>query len=584
MTARHPRRLRPKALLRCTTAALRCTTALLRCTTAVLRRTRAVLPWVVGMLLCTIGPVSGTARAEPLRNRQQWGVPSPEPAFLELGADLDGRPEAWASATGWFRTRAEGLWNLDLDRGLDPSGQPLFPVPPSDPRAQLLTHADLRLRADLALHAPKGGAGVYVRLDALDNLALGSLPDGPPSATVGQRTPQTPLVVRRAYGVIALPFGVLAAGRMNAHWGLGLVAHGGDCADCDHGNASDRLALVTPLAGHVWAAAWDFSATGPQAVRPAGARVVDLDPSDDVRSWTLAVLRYHNDLTRLRRRNAGKSTLDYGAYVSHRQQEVDVPAAWLGTAGGALEAKQWVPRDLRAWAGDLWLRLTGPWGRIEAEGTVISGKYGQSSLIPGVQWRAEVEALQAGAALQSDFLLTGPKGERHEGLSGGLDGGVASGDPAPGFGVFASPTSTGAQPGSLRGSQVVPPGDLRADELHFHPDFRIDRLLFREILGAVADAAYVRPHLAWTTAIGAGRLKAEVAAVASWALHAQSTPGGKRALGLEIDPSLDYSTEDGVDLSLHHALLLPGAGLDNPVAGLQARTAQMVRFLVRVRY
>ncbi len=77
---------------------------------------------------------------------------------------------------GYLRGRAEALRNLDLDRGLLPSGQPIFPTPLGDPTAQWLTSADMRLRTDLAIYAPGGGVAVKVRLDTLDNVGLGSMP------------------------------------------------------------------------------------------------------------------------------------------------------------------------------------------------------------------------------------------------------------------------------------------------------------------------------------------------------------------------------------------------------------------------
>ena len=49
---------------------------------------------------------------------------------------------------------------------------------------------------------------------------------------------------------------------MGAHFGLGIAANGGDCEDCDHGDAADRFAFVSPLAGHLVAVAYDIAATG----------------------------------------------------------------------------------------------------------------------------------------------------------------------------------------------------------------------------------------------------------------------------------------------------------------------------------
>jgi uncharacterized protein (TIGR04551 family) len=499
-----------------------------------------------------------------------------EPAFTELGADLDGNPAGGIDLHGELRTRGEALRNLDLDRGLDPTGHPLYPVPPSDPAAQWLTHADLRARLDLSLRPPRTGAGAYLRLDLLDNVQLGSAPDGPPAAATGQVSPPAPLRVHRAYGVIALPIGVLAIGRMSAHWGLGIAANGGDGLDADHGTAADRLAFVTPLAGHVWALAYDLGATGPQVARVAGARTVDWDPSDDVRSWTLAVLRVRTEVARSRRERAGRTTFEYGVAASRRTQQTDAPTDWLGVSGGRLGPQAWTARDLSAHLVDGWLRLSGAWGRVEAEGVFATARIGQPSLVPGVAWRQVVESQQWGAALQCAFNVGGGRWQL------GVDGGAASGDPAPGWGVFAGAASGPVAPGGLRGSQIVAPADLRQDEFAFHPNFRVDRLLFKELVGTVADAAYLRPHAAWQTEVANGAVRAEVAAVASRALEAQTTPGGDSALGLEFDPALDYTSRDGVRARLEYALLLPGAGFDNRVAGLSARPAQALRLLARI--
>ena len=48
-----------------------------------------------------------------------------------------------------------------------------------------------------------------------------------------------------------MPVGVLSAGRMGNHWGLGMLANGGDCLDCNGGDAVDRLAFITDTADQV---------------------------------------------------------------------------------------------------------------------------------------------------------------------------------------------------------------------------------------------------------------------------------------------------------------------------------------------
>ena len=72
--------------------------------------------------------------------------------YTDVGQAIEAEADTTIQAHGALRTRAEALYNLDLDRGLTPSGQALFPVPLADPTGQWLTHADMRLRTDVSVH------------------------------------------------------------------------------------------------------------------------------------------------------------------------------------------------------------------------------------------------------------------------------------------------------------------------------------------------------------------------------------------------------------------------------------------------
>lgn len=491
--------------------------------------------------------------------------------FATLGVGLHNRPVTTFDFHGDFRTRGEGLYNLDLDRGTTPSGQLLFPVPLADPRGQWLSGADMRLRTDLSAYAPGGQIAVRMRLDILDNLALGSAPAGPPAATMGQLPAAAPIRLKRVWAEALVPFGVLSAGRMGSHWGLGMLTHSGDCEDCNSGDAADRIALVSPLFGHIVALSYDFSAVGAQGSRIDGARAVDLDPSDDVRTVTAAVMRWHGDETLARRGKAGLSTFDWGLYGTYRWQDNDFQSV------GSPAPTQAIQRGLSAAAADAWLRWIGPKLRIEAEFVGVSATIAQPTLLPGVLYRADVQSQQFGGALQSEW------GDPAAGFGFGLDAGVASGDPAPGV----APPSAGLQPigkaGDLFGGQLNVPGDRRADDFHFHTDFRVDRILFHELLGTVTDAAYARPHIRWRhPRFGAGRLDLDLAAVASTALYATSTPSGSRPLGFEVDPTISYRSRDGFGIVLGAGVLVPFSGLDNPARNLPARLAGVVQ--LRMHY
>ncbi len=508
-----------------------------------------------------------------------WATPghAASGTFTELGQGLVDRAETGVELHGALRLRGELLGNLDLDRGPTPSGQLLFPVSLSDPNAQVLRHADMRLRTDVDIYAPRGAVALHVRVDLLDNVGLGDRPSGPPMASLGQQTDAANLRIRRAWAETLTPLGVLAAGRMGSHWGLGMLTHGGDGSDADTGDAADRIAFVTPLVGLVWALAWDWSATGPSVPRRAPGRTVDLDPRDDVRSLTLAVLRFHDEATFERRAAVGRTTLDAGLWLSHRSQEVDVPAGYLPLLTPTpLGPAQVVPRGFSALGGDLWLRWRGPRFRIEAEAAVLHATVEQTTLIPGALVRGGLESLQMGAALQSEW------GRPTAGPAAGLDLGWASGDASPGFGASQPLAASAPLPGDLDGAQADPPRDHRIDNFRFHSDYRIDRILFREIIGRVTDAIYLRPHLHWRWPdFGAGRLELDLAAIASWAERAGSTPGNAHPLGIEIDPTIRYRSRDGLEASLEGAVLLPLAGLDNPELDLQARPAWLLRLGLR---
>ena len=153
--------------------------------------------------------------------------------FKQVGDDFETYRTSVIEVHGSFRGRGTGFYNLDLDRGLTPSGEALFPVPIDDPNGQLLTWADMRLRTDVAAYSPVGDVAVKARIDALDNVGFGSMPDGPPQTVTSQLGGT--LSVKRAWGEVLTPFGLLSVGRMGSDWGLGMLTNAGDCRQCDSG-------------------------------------------------------------------------------------------------------------------------------------------------------------------------------------------------------------------------------------------------------------------------------------------------------------------------------------------------------------
>ena len=531
------------------------------------------------------GTVSTTV--EPIDLKSFGPPPVESTPTLPLGADLAAlgaeltprqyaapRDKTEVTVHGYLRVRDASLYNLDLDRGLDTSGKPLFPVPLGG--GQTIESGDIRARTDISVYAPGVGVAVKARVDWLDDVALGGSPDlagGSPATSGGQRPSE--VVVKRAWGEALTPVGTLAVGRMGANFGLGIAANGGDCEDCDLGDAADRVAFVSPLFGHLVAFAYDIASRGPFTEAKEGERAIALEPTDAAAGPTFAILKIHSPAALARRIAAGMTNVEYAAYISHRTQDKDVPAWYLPTAEPVTQftADDLVGRGFSATTTGGWLRITSAHVRIEAELDYVDASVQQPSLIPGAAITIPVTSNQLGFALESDFMF-GP-------VMLGLNGGYASGDPSPGFGAFPQPGQASTPAGALDGPQANLPSDHTVDNFRFHPDYHIDEILFREIIGTITDAVYIRPHVKTTLlTVGPGHLEAGAALIASWAVCPTSTPSGQRPLGTELDPELRYASHDGFAATLDYGVFFPGTAFDNPVQHLTAHTAQSLRLRV----
>jgi uncharacterized protein (TIGR04551 family) len=318
------------------------------------------------------------------------------------------------------------------------------------------------------------------------------------------------------------------------------------------------------------AIAYDIASRGPFTTSRDGGHAIALEPTDAVGGPSLAILKVHTPAALARRAAAGLTSVEYAAYFSYRTQDRDVPASYLPVAAPptTFTSNDLVARGFTASATGAWMRITSELFRVEAELAYLHANLEQPSLIPGAAITEPVTSSQLGFAFQSD-LAAGP-------ARIGVDGGYASGDSAPGFGAFPKPGDPPAMPGAFDGPQANPPGDRTVDNFRFHPDFHIDQILFREIIGTITDAIYVRPHVRTTLlAIGTGRVELGAALIASWAVEATSTPSGQRALGVELDPELRYASRDGFAATIDYGVLAPGAAFDNTM--LKAQPAQVLR-------
>jgi uncharacterized protein (TIGR04551 family) len=492
---------------------------------------------------------------------------------------------------GYLRVRGE-LWNdLDLSRGPTPTtGQPIFPTAAAGPSEHTLTGADLRVRLEPTV-AVGQAVRLHLRVDLLDNIGWGSTPDVLPSttafagATTSAASPTSgvnaltdAVRVKQAWGEVVLPFGTLAAGRLGGlvSWGTGFFVNNGDCIGCDHGDTGDGVALTIPLFGHYLTGIYELSASGPY-VTPFGQNI-DLEPRAHVNTGAIALSRVSSPEAQRRQLAAGKTLIQYGLLASYRSQELDAPA-W--TRPGALD-RAWGPNDfvrrgLSSFAGDLWLMVhRGPL-RLEAEAATVIGEIQDATNDAGASFKQAITSVQWGGLASVAWSFRFPLRLRAE-------VGVASGDDAPGFGYSAAPNQLTTQPGDLDGPQARPPTDTTVNNFRFHPDYHVDLILWRRIVGGVTDAVYVKPTVRAGPFGGAMQhFTVDLSAIWSRSLFASTPPGQDADLGVEFDLQARYRFEPGFEVDAAYGLFLPGAGFRNVALSLDPQPAQALELILAYR-
>ncbi|MFN7132274.1 MAG: TIGR04551 family protein, partial [Myxococcales bacterium] len=468
---------------------------------------------------------------------------------------------------GYFRIRPDFLYNLSLSRGPDPSGFHLFPPPiiggdlPKDQAAKSQASADMRLRFEPTLNVSED-LQIKAQIDVFDNLVFGTTPEGaftlservpimvftqsqvPPEG--GRNAPYDAIRVKRLWGEVMTPFGQLRAGRMGSHWGLGMLANDGNCLDCDHGDSADRVMFVTKVFDHYVVPIVDFVSEGPTNARAFDAfgQFHDRDQLDDARNYILAVARRDSELEVQRKLAANQSVINYGLYFVYRTQQYDSASYYKqgNVFGGDVVGREgFVPREATAYVPDLWFKFVSGKLRIELELVGVFGKIGNSAPIGEFRNKpsenAALTILQAGAVLQTDYKIL-------DNLLAGVELGFASGDKAPGFGN--KPGRGGPTvPGNIDGYQFnVGNGDLDITNFRFNRDYRVDLILWRNLLNGVTDAIYVKPSVRYEVREGLN-LMGNV--IYSRAVYGQSTPSAVvTAEGVQGDPNLGVELDAGV--------------------------------------
>jgi uncharacterized protein (TIGR04551 family) len=530
------------------------------------------------------------------------------------------------------------LWPQPIDNSYTPIGGNPYVVnacgddhvSPCEDKTQ--AGANMRLRVNPELHI-SDNLRIMSQLDLLDNLVLGSTPGGfarvsnvdgaftaisnspyvPIGAlatttavpTTGINSIPNSIQVKRAWGEYATPVGQLRFGRMPTAWGLGILENAGDTYDSDWQSTIDRIMFTTGIKSlDLYASGtWDFPNEGVTSATPealVGGQPYDLAQLDDVNQYTLRVVRRRDpELTKLDLAR-GDAVVNGGAYFAYRDQ-ILTPDTLANTPGSAINStaaspsNPFIRRGLHLYTPDLWMQILYRHFRFEMEGVMNAGSI--SNAAPNA---TSVDILQWGLATQTEFRAIEDR------LRLGFGFGWASGDsgalPLEGRTSTLSPTRAGTNSTNLgNATTLLPriPGSNTYSEFRFHPDYRIDLILNRNILGRVEGEYYFRPSAEYDFTRNSEGQKFGGGAAFIWTRASEpiQTPGHKPDLGLELDLSLYYQAKDGVlndnpdkmggfYTMLQYGVLFPlgGLGALGSEGQPDTSTAHMLRWFIGILY
>ncbi len=552
---------------------------------------------------------------------------------------------------GYFRLRSDYMHDFFLGLGYSTSapsgsqrlgtqgyGLPPFPTPLDCPApspslggkansncpAKDIGGANLRLRLEPTLNVTDQ-VRVHAQIDVLDNTILGSTPDSlagiqgynvpPPSAMTGAVSPtalpgvapsgfqsnsQDPpeigqngysssIRAKRAWAEIDTEFGSIRFGRMPWHWGRGIFYNDGGCADCDVGTTVDRVMGLTTIYGHQLALAWDLGSQGITTQQLSLGRMdpngypYDLSQNDDVLQLMASVTRIDNPISLRERIDRGDVVANYGLQVVYRNQGSIGVAPTINDPNIAPYGPQPLQPDqlaaltpLGAWSltPDLWFKLYYKSFTLEAEGIGVLGRIAHPGILS-----ADNKPLtlgQAGWVVASELRLF------HDAFLVGLEVGGATGDQAFSPGQYLNYRWHFVQ---------QPAGDNAIRDFHFSPDYHVDEIFFRHIMGTVTNATYIKPQAAYWFDLGRTRaVGINGGAIFSMAQVPVSTPGDALLYGVETNLGLGYrNTAEGFYAGLIWGVFWPLDALDRPAQvwgsdAASASAAQIVRVNLGVKF
>ncbi len=545
------------------------------------------------------GPMGGGMGQQPAGEEKKEGVAEAAPktpGLLPTTPALPppkGRRKRWKllELDGYFRMRTDWFKNFNLGFVDNPAlGGAPFPralgcsTTTGEP-CDNLSSANMRLRLEPTFNLDEG-TSVHVQADVYDNLVLGSTPTGmdlsgvytatnpPPfgafgdtqeAALAGKNSDRDAITVKRAWAEVAVPLGILKLGRMPNHWGMGIYYNGGGRDpingtydyDADYGDTVDRVSFSAVIPGTSLRAmvASDWSLTRlvsnqTDANKGHEGHPFDLDDNDDANAWVGVISKMDSPQEFRDAVDRGDTAFNYGIYFEYKTQSWDDNLTDF-TLGGTFDpTTKFVPRDFKSYSPDLWAKLgIGP---VLLEGEVIA-QFGTIKHLDDFGIAGEHRIRKFGGS--GRMTWKGVEGK----LRLGVEGGFATGD-----------QWDNSPQGRTNIAYAQPLGDptvctatnkCTLTQFMFDRDYKIDMILWRHLVGAVTNAAYAKPFLAYDLTKS---ITFKVANITSFALKPVATPGNSTMYGTEFNGDLGYNGSR-VYAGISYGVLFPFAALSHPV-------------------
>jgi uncharacterized protein (TIGR04551 family) len=312
--------------------------------------------------------------------------------------------------------------------------------------------------------------------------------------------------------------------------------------------------------------------------------VIDIGTLDDVSQYAVAVGRRVDAADARQALARGNVVWNGGLWASYRRQVLSLENA---TSASPLSS-QYVRRDATLGFADLWFQLLHRSFRVEVEAAMQFGSMNLSSARLQSDPRV-LDVLQFGGALEVEYRLLNNR------LQIEFRAGYASGDAdMEGLNGHASPN----------GGALIRDTARASTNFSFHPDYRVDLILWRQVLRQVSGAYYFRPGVmyAFVDRPGGDRFYGRASVIWSRASEFVQTRGNAADLGIEAnaeltyisnfrDPTVSERAAPGFFASAQYGILFPMAGLgptqterNGRLAGFEFSNAQTLRAVLGVIY